>query len=295
MQQPHIGRVILWMTGALLSFTTMALSVRALAKSLSIFEILTTRAIGGLLILLVLAACKPELREGFRPRYMTLNLVRNGVHFISQYIWALSLTLLPLAVVFALEFTMPVWLAILAAIILGEKMTPSRIGVVVTGVVGVLVILRPGLTAFNIAALLTLAAALGYALFNVLTKKLSAHVSSFHVVFWMNAMQLPIGLAGSDPLFVAKLAGWQWLAMAGMGIAGLSAHFCLVQAFRVGDATLVMPIDFLRVPLIAVIGWLFYGESLDIFVLIGAGIMLAGILWNLQAEAKKAQPPIEDP
>ena len=283
------------MTGALLSFTTMALSIRALAGSLSIFEILTTRAMGGLLILVSLAAFKPELREGFRPQFVGINLVRNLVHFVSQYIWALSLTLLPLANVFALEFTMPVWLAILAVLILGEKMSPSRIGVIVTGLVGVLVILRPGLTAFHPASLMPLAAALGYALFNVLTKKLSGKVSTFSVVFWMNAMQLPIGLAGSDPLFLAKVSGLQWLGVAGVGIAGLSAHFCLVQAFRAGDATLVMPIDFLRVPLIAVIGWLFYGENLDVFVLIGAGIMLMGILWNLRAEAKKAQIPMEDP
>lgn len=283
------------MTGALLSFTTMALSIRALASSLSIFEILTTRALGGLAILLTLAALKPELREGFRPQFIGLNLVRNSVHFVSQYIWALSLTLLPLANVFALEFTMPVWLAILAVVILGEKMTPSRIGVIVTGLIGVLVILRPGLTAFHLASLMPLAAALGYALFNVLTKKLSGKVSTFSVVFWMNAMQLPIGLAGSDPLFLANVSGLQWLGVAGVGIAGLSAHFCLVQAFRAGDATLVMPIDFLRVPLIAVIGWLFYGENLDVFVLIGAGIMLMGILWNLRAEAKKAQIPMEDP
>jgi drug/metabolite transporter (DMT)-like permease len=283
------------MTGALLSFTIMALSIRGLASSLSIFEILTTRTIGGLLILLTLAAFKPELREGFRPRYVGLNLVRNSVHFVSQYTWALSLTLLPLANVFALEFTMPVWLAILAVLILGEKMSSSRIGVVVAGVIGVLVILRPGLAVFHAASLLPLVAALGYALFNVLTKKLSGHVSTFSVVFWMNAMQLPIGLAGSDPLFLMKVAGWQWLAVAGVGIAGLTAHFCLVQAFRAGDATLVMPIDFLRVPLIAVIGWLFYGEDLDLFVLVGAGIMMAGILRNLRAEAKKAQIPIEDP
>jgi drug/metabolite transporter (DMT)-like permease len=283
------------MAGALLSFTTMALSIRALAHTLSIFEILTTRTLGGLAILLTLAAFRPELREGFRPRFMRLNLLRNSVHFASQYVWALSLTLLPLADVFALEFTMPVWLAILAVLILGETMSPSRYGVVVTGVIGVLVILRPGLTDFNAASLLPLAAAFGYAIFNVLTKKLSAHASIFHVVFWMNAMQFPIGLAGSEPLYLLKIAGWQWLAVAGVGIAGLSAHFCLVQAFRAGDATLVMPIDFLRVPLIAVIGWLFYGESLDIFVFLGAGIMLAGILWNLHDEAKKAQIPIEDP
>lgn len=73
-----------------------------------------------------------------------------------------------------------------------------------------------------------------------------------------------------------------------IGGAGLSAHYCLANAFRAGDATLVMPIDFLRVPLIALVGWWFFGEKLDPFVVLGAAIIMAGIVWNLRDEAKKA-------
>ncbi len=75
---------------------------------------------------------------------MGLNLFRNSVHYGSQFMWALSLTMLPLAMVFALEFTMPAWTALLAVWFLHERMTPSRLGVVVLGLIGVLVILRPG-------------------------------------------------------------------------------------------------------------------------------------------------------
>jgi drug/metabolite transporter (DMT)-like permease len=73
-----------------------------------------------------------------------------------------------------------------------------------------------------------------------------------------------------------------------VGIAGLTSHYCLSNAFRAGDATLVVPLDFLRIPLIAVVGWAFYDEKLDIFVLLGAMIVIAGVLWNLRAEAAKA-------
>ena len=286
----RIGRVVFWMTGALLSISVMALSIRGLAGVLTIFEILTLRTCGGLAILLSLALAQPDLRPQMRPRRMGINLVRNSIHFASQYCWALSLTLLPLATVFALEFTMPVWLAVIAVIVLGEKMTAGRVAVVVFGLIGAAVILRPGLGVFNPAALLVLAAAFGYAMFNVLTKKLTATEGTFGIVFWMNAMQLPIGYAFSDPLFFSKLGFAQLPSVIGVGIAGLSAHYCLANAFRAGDATLVMPIDFLRVPLIALIGWWFFGESVDIFVFLGGAIMLTGIIWNLRSEAKRAHP-----
>jgi drug/metabolite transporter (DMT)-like permease len=282
----RILRVVLWMTGVLLSFSTLALSIRGLAGALSIFEVLTVRTIGGLIILFTLAAAMPTLRPSMKPRRMGFNLIRNSVHFASQYVWALALTLLPLATVFALEFTMPIWLAFIAVFFLGEKM--SRIGVVVLGFVGALVILRPGLIAFQPASLLVLAAALGYAIFNALTKKLTSTETTFSIVFWMNAMQLPMGLAGSDPFFFQKLGTEHLPSIIGIGVAGLSAHYCLTNAFRAGDATLVMPIDFLRVPLIALVGWWFFGEKLDPFVVLGAAIMLAGIVWNLRDEAKKA-------
>ena len=151
-------------------------------------------------------------------------------------------------------------------------------------------ILRPGIVTFQPASLLVLSAALGYAIFNALTKKLTATERTFGIVFWMNAMQLPMGLAGSDPFFFGKLGFEHLPSVMGIGIAGLSAHYFLTNAFRAGDATLVMPIDFLRVPLIALVGWWFFGEKLDPFVFLGGAIMLSGIVWNLRDEAKKAHP-----
>jgi len=275
------------MTGALLSFSAMAVSIRGLAGTLSIFEILTVRSVLALVILLSLGALWPQLRAGLRPRRMGLNLLRNSIHFASQFAWALSITLLPFATVFALEFSMPVWVAILAVIFLGERLTPGRIGVIVLGLIGVLVILRPGLEAFRPPSLLVLGAALGFATFNILTKKLTTTESTFGIVFWMNAMQLPMGLAGSDLLFFLKLGVAQLPWLLGVGIAGLSAHYCLANAFRSGDATLVVPLDFLRLPLIAIIGWMFFGEALDLFVFAGAFLMVVGILWNLRSETRR--------
>ncbi|MGE0063993.1 MAG: DMT family transporter [Xanthobacteraceae bacterium] len=286
MQSNNLVRVVLWMVGALLSFSVMAVSIRELANAhLSIFEILTIRSATALVILLLVLLIYPELRLALTPRRFKLHLFRNTVHFGSQYCWATALTLLPLATVFALEFTMPAWTIVLAVWILHERLTVSRVGVVVLGLIGVLVILRPGIASFNPAVFLVLIAAFGYAITMITTKQLTATESTFGIIFWMMAIQLPIALAGSDIASFARLAPIDILPVLGVGIAGTTSHYCLTNAFRSGDATVVVPIDFLRVPLIAVVGWMFYNETPDIFVLLGTLILAGGVLWNLRAES----------
>jgi drug/metabolite transporter (DMT)-like permease len=285
----NIRRVVLWMVGTLLSFSVMAISIRELARGgFNIFEILAIRSGGSLVILLALLAIRPDLRVHALPRRMGLNTLRNTVHYASQYSWALSLTMLPLAMVFALEFTMPAWTALLAVWLLHERMTLSRLGVVVFGLIGVLVILRPGFADFNPAAFLVLAAAFGYAITMITTKKLTMTETTFGIVFWMAVLQFPLSLIGSDPSVFFHLDVRHAFPLLGVAIAGLTSHYCLSNAFRAGDATLVVPLDFMRIPLIAVVGWVFYGEPLDLFVLLGALIIVGGVLWNLRAETARA-------
>jgi drug/metabolite transporter (DMT)-like permease len=286
MTAQQIGRVLFWMAGTLLSFSAIAVSIRALAGALSIFEILAVRNGIGLAILIAIIALRPQLRGDLVPRRMGLHLLRNAIHQSSQYAWALSITLLPLAMVFALEFTMPAWTTVLAVALLGERLTPSRLAAIVLGLLGVLVIMRPGLETFRPAALLVLAAAFGYASANVATKKLTSTESTFAIIFWMNLMQLPMALLGSDLGFVTRLDGMMILPVVAIGVAGVASHYCLTNAFHAGDASVVVPIDFLRMPLIAFVGWLLYAEPFDPYVFLGAGLIVVGVLWNLNAELR---------
>ena len=288
MASKNLVRVVLWMTGALLSFSAMAVSVRILAATLGVMEILALRAGLGLLVMATLAALRADLRATINCRHIRLHLFRNTVHVGSSYLWAMSLLLIPLAMTFALEFTTPAWTLLLAAPILGERLTASRIGAVVLGLLGVLVILRPGLATFQPGALLALTAAFGLAVTLISTKKLTRTDSTFAILFWMMLIQLPIALLASEPLFVTKLTQAQAPAVIGIGASGLVSHYCLTNAFRAGDAGVVVPLDFMRIPLIAVIGWWLYGESLDVFVFLGAGLIVTGILWNLRSEATRA-------
>lgn len=294
MANTNLVRVVLWMIGALLSFSAMAVSIRELSRhGLNIFEILAIRSGGALLVLLLMLVVHPDLRPYVRPRRMGLNLIRNVVHYVSQFAWALSLTMLPLAMVFALEFTMPAWTALLAVWLLHERLTPSRIGIVVLGLIGVLVILRPGIASFNPAAFLVLMAAFGYAITMVTTKKLTMTETTFSIVFWMAVIQFPLSLIGSNSSVFFHFGASHILPAIGVAVAGLTSHYCLSNAFRAGDATLVVPLDFMRIPLIAVVGWAFYNERLDVFVLLGALIIVAGVVWNLRAESARKPPDLD--
>ena len=285
------------MAGALVTFSACAVAIRVLAASLNVFEILTIRLGFGAIVLIGLAVLRPELRHDLRMRRMGLHAVRNSTHFVGQYCWALALTLLPFATVFALEFTMPAWVALLAWLMLGERMTTSRAGSIALGFLGVLVIVRPGLAGFQPPALLVLFAALMFALSLIATKKLTHDVSTFAIIFWMNLMQLPMALSwptfvaatGGPPLFIVRMGADTVLPALALGVMGLASHYCLTNAFRAGDATVVVPLDFLRIPLIALVGWMFYGESLDVFVFVGAGLIICGVLWNLLAESRQAR------
>lgn len=282
----NLPALVGWMAGTLVSFSALAVSIRELKPHLGVFEMLALRNAAGLAILLGLALLRPDLRGRLRPRRMGLQVLRNVVHFAGTYAWALGVTLLPLALVFALEFTTPIWVAGLAVLILGERLTGPRLAAIALGFVGVLVILRPGTSGLEIAALIVLFSAFAFGVTTIATKALTRTESTFAILVWMNALQLPMNLAGADWSAFARLPDAPLLAVAGICVLGLSAHWCLTNAYRHGDAILVVPLDFLRVPLIALVGFALYGETLDPFLFAGAGLIIAGILWNLRAETR---------
>jgi drug/metabolite transporter (DMT)-like permease len=285
--QRNVLAVVLWMIGALVSFSATAVGVRALSRTLSLFEILALRNAAGIAILLAVALAQPALRANLLPRRLPLHLLRNLVHFGATYAWALGLTLLPLATVFAIEFTTPAFVALLAVLVLHERLTLSRAAAIACGFAGVLVVLRPGFETLQAGAFVVLAAALGFAVTTITTKALTATETTFSILLWMNLIQLPLNLVGSAPAFFAGLDASHMLPLAGVCVGGLSSHWCLTNAYRHGDAVMVVPLDFLRLPLIAFVGWRLYGEPLDPFVFIGSAIIIAGILWNLRAEARR--------
>ena len=282
----NVPAAILWMVGTLLAFSLMAVSVRQLGRILNLYELLMVRSVGGLVILLIVMAAQPALFGTLALRKPGMHLLRNGSHFIANLGWTNAVIVLPLATVFAIEFMMPVWAGLLAVLLLGERFTASRAGTIVLGFIGVLIILRPGIEAFQLAAIGVLVASLGYAASNIATKKLIPVQGTIAILFWMNVMQIGMALPGIDFAFPLRLASHQWMWALGLAFVGTFAHYCLTNALRVADAMVVIPLDFLRIPLIAFVGWTFYAERLDLLVFVGAAIIVAGIMWNLRAEMR---------
>lgn len=279
-------RSTLWMMGALVSFMAMAVSGRELSSELSTFQILFFRSLVGLAV--VAALLSHQGWHHIRSRQPWLQLIRNLAHYGGQYGWFYGIALIPLAEVFAIEFTVPIWTAILAALLLGERLTAPRLVAVGFGIVGMLIILRPGLSVVHPASLVVLAGALGYAISHTLTRKLTRTDTPLAVLFYMTTIQLPLGLLASlKDWAIPSPDLWPWLLV--VGVTALSAHYCLTRALALSDAMVVVPMDFLRVPLIALVGFLAYGEALDWLVLGGALVMLMGNLINIQAERRRTQ------
>ncbi|AHF05040.1 membrane protein [Marichromatium purpuratum 984] len=278
-----LARAAGWMGLALVSFAALAVSARESLAAMSPAQFLFLRTLLGLPLLLALGGM---LAPGFmRTRRWRLHLLRNLFHYGGQLCWIGAIGLLPLALVFALEFTTPVWAALLALVFLGERLGHGRLVALVAGLVGVLLITRPGLQPFDAGLVLGLFAALGFAVTMVATKGLTRHDSVFTILFWMLAIQLLLGLPVA--LWVWQPIGWgelPWLLVA--AVTGISAHLGVANAFRHADATLVLPMDFLRLPLIALVGALCYGEGLDPWVLGGGVLILAGNLYSLRRERR---------
>lgn len=276
-------RGVLWMGGAVLSFSTMAIAARELLAHMGPFQILFVRSLVMMAIVLVIVAQAKDAVTA--TRRLPLHVFRNVIHFGGQYCWVFAIGALPLATVFAIEFTMPVWTAILAALILKERLTRSRMVMLVLGLVGVLIILRPGFGLFHPAALVALAASLFYAGNMITTKQLSSTDSPLAVLFWMSVVQAPLSLVAALPGWVSPpISHLPWMILIGVG--SYTAHYCMTRAFKLADATVAVPIDFVRLPLIAVVGALFYNEPFDLMIIVGAAVIFAGTYYSLSREAR---------
>ncbi len=268
-----------WMMGTLLSFCFMAIAARELSEHIGTFQILFFRSLIGLAIVTLIIFYKKDLKL-FRSRRLKLHLSRNLCHFAGQYGWFLGLGLLPLANVFALEFTTPLWTAVIAAIFLKERLTLKKSLAILLGLLAVIIIVKPSSDIFNHTSLIVLAAALFYALAHVFSKSLSSTEKPVTLLFYMCLIQLPIGLVFTILNWqTPNLIQWGWLSI--VGITALTAHYCINRAMLLSEISLVVTLDFLRLPIIALLGIVIYAEDFQVSICIGGGLMLLGNLINL--------------
>ena len=269
------------MAGWLGLMLIVAVAGREVTRELNVFELMAVRSFLGFFMLYPLI----RISGGFAAMKTSRPLQhigRNLIHYVAQLGWFFALTLISLGEVVAIEFTMPIWTAILAASFLGERMTVWKISAIVLGIIGVIIIVRPATGEVNPGQLIALAAAVGFGISVAMLKSLTRTESTVAIIFWMLVIQF---VAGFFPALYAwkwpSATIWGWLVV--IGFCGTFSHYCMTSAMRYADATVVLPMDFLRVPLTATVGWLIYSERLDLLTVLGAALILAGNLLNLKA------------
>lgn len=275
-------RAALWMIGAIVSFTSMAIAGRAVSFELDTFEIMLFRSLTGIVIVLVVARLAGTLGQVNRQQ-LGLHGIRNLAHFTGQNLWFYALTVIPLAQVFALEFTTPIWVILLSPLLLGERITAIGALAAAIGFAGVMIVTQPGQTALSPGTIAAATAAIGFALTAIFTRRLTRTQTITCILFWLTVMQAVFGLvaAGFDgDIALPSAASVPWLVL--IGCAGLLAHFCLTTALSLAPASIVMPIDFIRLPVIAIVAAQIYGESLQWAVFAGAALIFGANYLNIR-------------
>ncbi|MBN7786666.1 DMT family transporter [Ponticoccus gilvus] len=282
-------KACLWMTGAIASFTTMAVAGRAVSLDLDTFEIMFFRSLIGILIVVSVARLAGTLGQVDTRNFGT-HVVRNLGHFAGQNLWFYSITAIPLAQVFALEFTSPFWVMLLSPLVLGERLTGNRLAAAAVGFVGILIVTRPTPETLQFGQLTAALAAVGFAASAVFTRRLTRTTTITNILFWLTVLQAGFGLvcAGYDgDIALPSLVSLPWVVV--IAFAGLVAHFCLTTALSLAPATVVMPIDFTRLPVIAVVGMMLYAEPLDRYVFLGAALIFGANYANITYESRRAR------
>ena len=277
-------RGIGFMLIAVAVWSTMMLLVKALSAEYTSFQILFIRTLVGLAVLAPMMR-----RSGFallKTGRLPLHLTRGIFAYIGMLGLFIGIGEIPIAEVVSLSFTQPVFICLLAALMLGERFNAFRVAAIVGGFIGVLIILRPGFTEIGFGAAVVLGGALSYACSNVAIKKLMTTDSVTATTIWVNIIMCP--LAGIPAAFFWVPPTLPDLALlAGVGITGTAGIWFISRAYATADMSAVVPFDFLRLPILATAGWLWFSETPDIWTFAGAIVIFASTYALARSEARK--------
>ena len=278
----HPVQGIAWMAGAALCFSVSISLVRYLSDAMTTFEIVFLRQVFGLVFMLPWLA-----RAGvgaLKTTRLKLHGQRAGVGYAGMATAYYSVTLIPLADSVTLQFTLPLFTALIAMWLLGERVGFHRWAAIAAGFVGVLAIVRPGFAEFNIGMLLALAAAVFYGGTDTSARALASTDSTPVIMFYSFILQIP--LAAVPALVTWTTPGWDVMpALLAFAITATGAQWCLTQSLSAAEASLVSPVLFLRLPFVAVIGYVFFAQTSDIWTWIGAAIIIGSTLAIARREA----------
>ena len=264
-------------------WSAMMILVKALSTEYTSFQILFIRTLFGLAIL------TPILwRNGFstlKTRRLPLHMSRAVFAYFGMLGLFIGLGSIPIAEVVSLSFTQPIFIFLLAAILLGEKLNARRVIAILGGFAGVLILLRPGFTEVGFGAAVVLGGAIAYAFSNVCIKKLMTTENVTSTTVWVNILMCP--LAGIPAAFYWVTPTLPDLALlAGVGLTGTAGIWFISRAYATAEMSAVVPFDFLRLPIVAAAGWIWFGEITDIWTIAGAAVIFASTYALARSEAR---------
>ncbi|MBY4598518.1 DMT family transporter [bacterium BD-1] len=273
-------------------FGLMAVCIRLASTQLHAFEIAFFRNFFGLVFILPML-----FRHGpgiLRTNKLGFYAGRCAIGMVSMLAGFWAIVHLPLAQAIALSYSSPLFVTIAAVIFLGEVVRARRWTAVIVGFLGVLVIVRPGSDAFTAGSLVAVLAAVASASAAISIKFLSRTEHPDAIVLWTTMIWVPMSLLPAVLVWETPVGiTWLWIVLA--GFLGTTAHMLWTRALRLGEASMLTPISFLQVLVVAVFGWFLFGEVLDRWTVLGAAIIFGSNVYIARREARLARQAVTDP
>jgi drug/metabolite transporter (DMT)-like permease len=293
---PGNTRGAVWMIAAGVGFTAMAIGIKLLGTRLDSFQVAFFRILFGFVVILPIAGYMGTTAgwDFLRTRHLHVHAIRGLLGMIAMYCSYYALARIDLADFMALSFTRPLFATVLAVIILHEVVRWRRWSATAAGFIGVLIMVRPGSGTFDPAGFFALGEAFSIAFLVTLVKRLPARETTMGMLFYFGAIATLLSLPAAIYFWRWPAAEEWWLLLI-IGALGAAAQSFWIRAFRCGDASLVAAFDYLRLPLGAVVGLIWFAEVPTIWTLIGAIVIVTSTIYIARREASLGVKPVPAP
>lgn len=282
---------ILLMLAAMFGFACMAIGVRMLAGEVPSALIVGWRNLLSLPLILLWTAALSRGLPQFRTTRMKNHFWRASVGVLSMELWFYSLTIMPVTLATALSFTAPIFSTIFAIIFLGERAGLRRWSAIITGFIGVMIILHPDTNGVDGKSLFVLLSSAMMAVSGVLVKSLSRTEKPETIVFYMALFMSLWSLPPAIAMWQTPTAYQLWILFL-IALFSTGAHLAMTRAFIRADMVVLMPFDFTRLIFIGVMANLFFGETMDGYTIAGALVIVASTVYIAHRETRgKASVP----
>ena len=282
LQSSQTKTIILYIL-SIVFFSIMVIFIRKAAENLHVFEVVFFRNL--LAFIVMLPILKSTGLVAIKMNNTKLFFMRSFIGAIGMLAGFTSLTLIPLTQATAISFSKPIFITIGATIFLGEIIKARRIAAIIIGIIGMLIIVQPGVNSFSFGIMLAIIAALAHSLNALIVKKLTLTDTPQAIVTWMVIILIPI-------TFIPAIPVWEWpsfetwLYLWGIAIVGTLAHFSWTKSYSMTDITSLEPIEFIKLPIMALLGWMIFSEIPGTWTWVGGLIIFMSTIYISHREAK---------